>query len=176
MCLCHKRISQLQLGVIKELSNVKRLKISGDTFEELLFPDDLFTSWPMFHKLVRLEVTSKISFSKDKTLLNFLRISPNLETIVFAKGFVAHQSSTDSGWTAAVVPQCMLLRLKSVKFCKFYGHLEEVNAVKTFLKNAGVLQRMIIRFRHSLSTDEQNKVMKKLLKFPRSSAGCIIEI
>ncbi|KAI3831856.1 hypothetical protein MKX03_022228 [Papaver bracteatum] len=44
-----------------------------------------------------------------------------------------------------------------------------LNAVKTFLKNARVLKRMIIKFDSNLSTDEQNKVMKKLLQFPRGS-------
>ncbi|KAI3875207.1 hypothetical protein MKX03_008905 [Papaver bracteatum] len=162
--------------VVKELSNVKRLKISGETFEELLFPDNLLTNWPMFHSLVRLELTSGISFSKHKTLLNILRISPNLKTLVFAQGFVGQQSSTDSGWTPDMVPQCVLLHLKSVKFCEFYGCLEDLNAVKTFLKNARVLKRMIIKFDSDLSTDEQNKVMKKLLKFPRGSPRCKIQV
>ncbi|KAI3941424.1 hypothetical protein MKW92_022234 [Papaver armeniacum] len=157
--------------VLKELSNVKCLKISGETFEELLFPDDLFTNWPMFINLVCLELTSGISFSKHKTLLNFLRISPNLKTLVFAQ-----QSSTDSGWTPDMIPRCVLLHLKSVKFCEFYGCLEDLNAVKTFLKNARVLKRMIIKFDSDLSTDEQNKVMKKLLKFPRGSPRCKIQV
>ncbi|KAI3923928.1 hypothetical protein MKW98_012717 [Papaver atlanticum] len=135
---------------LKELSNVKRLKISGETFQ--------------------------ISFSKDKTLLSFLRISPNLKTIIIAKGFVGHQYSTDSGWTPDMVPQCVLLHLKSVEFCEFYGCLEELNAVKTILKNARVLRRMVIKFPLLFSTDKQNKVMKKLLKFSRSSKSCIIEI
>ncbi|KAI3831852.1 hypothetical protein MKX03_022224 [Papaver bracteatum] len=164
---------------LKELSNVKRLKISGETFQGLFFPDtadDLVTNWPMFHNLVHLEVTSEISFSKDKTLLNFLRISPNLKTIIIAKGFVGQQYSTDSGWTPDMVPQCVLLHLKSVEFCEFYGCLEELNAVKTILKNARVLRRMVIKFPLLFSTDKQNKVMKKLLKFSRSSKSCIIEI
>ncbi|KAI3831857.1 hypothetical protein MKX03_022229 [Papaver bracteatum] len=162
--------------VIKKLSNVKRLKISGGTFEELLFPQDVFTNWPMFYNLVHLEVSSKISFSKDKTLLNFLRISPNLVTLVIVQGFVGQLSNTDSGWRPDMVPQCMLLHLKAVKLCEFYGCLEDLNAVKTFLKNARVLKRMIIKFDSNLSTDEQNRVMKKLLKFPRCSANCIIEV
>ncbi|KAI3931578.1 hypothetical protein MKW92_011180 [Papaver armeniacum] len=149
--------------VLKELSNVKCLKISGVTFEELLFPDDLITNWPKFHNLVRLEVTSGISFSKDKTLLNFLRISPNLQTIVFAGGFFGNQSSTDSGWKAGMVPLCVLLHLKSL------------NAVKTFLKNARVLRRLIIKFSY-LPKDEQNNIMKKLLKFPRGSPSCNIQV
>ncbi|KAI3842676.1 hypothetical protein MKX03_027340 [Papaver bracteatum] len=161
---------------IKKLSNVKRLKISGGTFEELLFPDDVFTNWPMFHNLVYLEVASKISFSEDKTLLNFLRISPNLATIIIAQGFVGHLSSTDGGWTPDMVPQCMLLHLKAVKFFEFYGCLEDLNVVQTFLKYARVLERMIIKFDSNLPTDEQNEVMKKLLKFPRGSTSCIIEV
>ncbi|KAI3831855.1 hypothetical protein MKX03_022227 [Papaver bracteatum] len=150
--------------VLKKLSNVKRLKIFGETFEELLFPDDLFTNWPMFHNLVRLEVTSGIFL--------FLRISPNLKTI----GFVGHRSSTYSGWTPDMVPQCMLLHLKSVKLCGFNGCSENINAVKTILKNARVLRRLIIKFRSNISTGEQIKVMKKLLKFPRGSPRCEIQV
>ncbi|KAI3923926.1 hypothetical protein MKW98_012715 [Papaver atlanticum] len=161
---------------IKKLSNVKRLKISGGTFEELLFPDDLFTNWPMFHNLVYLEVASKISFSEDKTLLNFLRISPNLATIIIAQGFLGHLSSTDGGWTPDMVPQCMLLHLKAVNLFEFYGCLVDLNVVQTFLKYARVLERMIIKFDSNLPTDEQNEVMKKLLKFPRGSTSCIIEV
>ncbi|MCL7037960.1 hypothetical protein MKW94_009988, partial [Papaver nudicaule] len=126
---------------------------------ELLFPDDLFTNWPMFHNLVYLKVTSKITFSMDTTLFNFLRISPNLVRIHIAQGYVKHLSSTDSGSRPDIVPQCMLLHLKL-----------------TFLKNARVLQRMIIKFRSCISTVRQNNVMKKLLKFPRGSNSCTIEV
>ncbi|KAI3842678.1 hypothetical protein MKX03_027342 [Papaver bracteatum] len=161
--------------VLKELCNVKCLKISGETFEELIFPDGPFTNWPTFHNLVRLEVTSGISFSKDKTLLNFLRISPNLITIVFARGFFGNQSSNRSGWKAGMVPQCVLFHLKTVKKFEFDGCLEELNAVKAFLKNARVLRRFIIKFSY-LSKAEQNKVMKKLLKFPRGSPSCEIQV
>ncbi|KAI3931579.1 hypothetical protein MKW92_011181 [Papaver armeniacum] len=167
-----QEIVPITTKVLKELYNIKHLTISGATFKELLFPDDLFTNWPTFHNLVHLEFTSKISFSKNKNLLNFLRISPNLKTIVFAQGFVGDLPSIGSGWTPDMVPQCILLHLKLVKFCEFYGSLEELNAVKTFLKNARVLQKMVIK----LSTNEQNKVMKKLLKYPRGSPSCIIQV
>ncbi|KAI3900958.1 hypothetical protein MKW92_020525 [Papaver armeniacum] len=160
--------------VLEKLSNVKLLKISGKTFEALSFPDNLFTNWPVFHNLVLLEVTSKISFVKDKTFLNFLRITPNLETIVIAKGFVGYLSCTDSG--SAPVPQCMLSHLKSVKFCEFAGFLEELNTVRSFLKNARVLGKMIIKFRSNLSTDKQNKITKQLVKFPIGSSSCVIEV
>ncbi|KAI3831854.1 hypothetical protein MKX03_022226 [Papaver bracteatum] len=150
--------------VLKELCNVKCLKISGETFEELIFPDGPFTNWPTFHNLVRLELTSGISFSKDKTLLNFLRISPNLRTIVFARGFFGNQSSTRSGWKAGMVPQCVLLHLKSL------------NAVKTFLKNAKVLRRLIIKFSYLLKAEQNKGVTKKLLKFPRGSPSCEIQV
>ncbi|KAI3935832.1 hypothetical protein MKX01_033016, partial [Papaver californicum] len=77
---------------------IKILKISGETFEVCFSFTNLCSliivtriskrslgKLAHFHNLVHLEVTSEISFAKDKTMLNFLRISPNLGTIVIAK-------------------------------------------------------------------------------------------
>ncbi|XP_026447635.1 F-box/LRR-repeat protein At2g42720-like isoform X1 [Papaver somniferum] len=163
--------------VLEKLSNVKLLKISGETFEALAFLNHLLTNWPMFHNLVHLEFISEVSFNnKNKTMLNFLRISPNLETIVIASGFLGDLSSTDCGWTPGMVPQCMLLHLKLVKLLEFAGFLEELNTVKSFLKNARVLRRMIIKFFSNLSAVQQNKIMKQLIKIPRGRSNCIMEV
>ncbi|XP_026447638.1 uncharacterized protein LOC113348145 isoform X3 [Papaver somniferum] len=110
--------------VLEKLSNVKLLKISGETFE----------------------------------------------------GFLGDLSSTDCGWTPGMVPQCMLLHLKLVKLLEFAGFLEELNTVKSFLKNARVLRRMIIKFFSNLSAVQQNKIMKQLIKIPRGRSNCIMEV
>ncbi|XP_026451699.1 putative F-box protein At5g40050 [Papaver somniferum] len=139
--------------VLEKLSNVKLLKISGES------------------------ETFEVSFNnKNKTMLNFLRISPNLETIVIAQGFLGDLSSTDCGWTPGMVPHCMLLHLKLVKLFEFAGFLEELNTVKSFLKNARVLRRMIIKFSSNLSAVQQNKIMKQLIKIPRGRSKCIMEV
>ncbi|OVA07777.1 F-box domain [Macleaya cordata] len=122
------------------LSNVKLLKMSGETFKALSFADNLLTNQPTFCNLIHLEVTSKFPCTIDRTLLDFLRFSPNLESLVFAQGFDQCLSNNDDSWKLNLVPQCLLLHLKQVEIREFCGHPGELNMVKLLLKNARVLK------------------------------------
>ncbi|OVA09206.1 F-box domain [Macleaya cordata] len=153
--------------LLENLSNVKHLKMSGGTFEVLSYAVVPLTNLPAFCNLIHLEVSSSLLFTTVRTLIDFLHISPNLESLgCFDDG--------DDGWTLNLVPQCLLLHLKSVEFHQFDGC--ELDVVKLFLKNAGVLQKMTIFSIPALLTNfkKQTEIMRQLLMFPRASTNCVV--
>ncbi|OUZ99936.1 F-box domain [Macleaya cordata] len=158
--------------LIAGLSNVKLLKMSGNTFEALYFAGDLLTYLPKFYNLIRLEVSSQFSCETGRPLLDFLHISPNLESLVFTQGLNGNLSNGDPVWAENLVPECLLLHLKAVEFREFHGKLRELNVIKFFLKNSRILERMTILSSSTLSTIDKNKVVEKLVKFPRGSTSC----
>ncbi|KAI3832419.1 hypothetical protein MKX03_020653 [Papaver bracteatum] len=93
----HREISAKTFVLIKlfeALSNVKILKMSGPSFLVLSQVDILFSDLPVFNNLIHVEVSSQFDYggvqifpalSTSRILFRFLQLSPNLETIAFAK-------------------------------------------------------------------------------------------
>ncbi|KAI3912448.1 hypothetical protein MKW92_026783 [Papaver armeniacum] len=115
-----------------------------------------------------------------KILLNFLHISPNLESVVFVDGFRNNKSTNNDGWSLDLIPQCLLLHLKSVEFRGFFWNEFEKDLIRLFLKNARVLQRVRITIsgRSSLSeySNYKKQVIDEMSLFPRSSDECVIHV
>ena len=72
------------------------------------------------------------------------------------------------------VPPCFLSQLNCIKVYNYTGDKEELSAVKILLKNAVVLDKMIITCSHHFAKDLENlkKVHEQLLKLPRGSKHC----
>ncbi|KAI3844140.1 hypothetical protein MKW92_032034, partial [Papaver armeniacum] len=81
-----------------------------------------------------------------------------------------------------VVPHCFLMNLKSIKFQNFEGQRNELDLVKLFLQNAGVLQTVTIEISsnslvnskkktHTAKDveDFNKKIMRQLTKFKWAS-------
>ncbi|OVA09211.1 F-box domain [Macleaya cordata] len=117
-------VGRRAIKLLEKLTNVKLLKMSGDTFE----------------------------------------------------GFEEYLNNS-GGWKLNLVPQFLLLHLKSVEFKEFYGHRRELLVVKLFLKNAPVLQWMTITSSSFMSENLKNKmeVYDQLLLFPRGSTSCVVK-
>ncbi|KAI3890381.1 hypothetical protein MKX03_028203, partial [Papaver bracteatum] len=143
----------------------------------------LLADLPTFCNLVCLEVNSAFcrrwhpyaSFASCMKILWFLQLSPNLESIVFTKGVLGHLE--DDTWTVNSLPQYSLSNLKSVVIRHFSGHKMELDVVKLFLANAGVLQTMTITTSRYIAKDykKQMQIASVLLKLPRSSTSCVLE-
>ncbi|KAI3885795.1 hypothetical protein MKX03_022170 [Papaver bracteatum] len=179
------RIYAPLIKLYQKLSNVKLLKTSGSSFWGLAAANILIADLPTFCNLVRLEVSSAFwstwdphaSFvSSMKLFLWFLQLSPNIESIDFTKG-VQNDDLEDYDWTVNSLPQYSLPNLKVVVIRDFMGHKVELDMVKFFLANAGVLQTMTIRVSKCLSKDykKQTQIASELLKFPRYSSRCALE-
>ncbi|KAI3881816.1 hypothetical protein MKW92_031419 [Papaver armeniacum] len=167
---------------VKKLSNVKQLKLWDFIFEKLELADVLDTSFPTFNNLITLEV-SFIKTQHVNSLFTFLRFSPNLESLVF--GCVSCQDEVnEDALTLDVVPHCLLMHLKSIKFQDFEGQSKELDLVQLFLQNSRVLQAVIIE--HSSVDSEtrtkkdvedlNKKIMEQLLMYKWASTECVINL
>ncbi|KAI3942145.1 hypothetical protein MKW98_003744 [Papaver atlanticum] len=127
-----------------------------------------------------------------ETLLNFLELSPNLESLIIDQvNFTGNGSGHVS--TFKVVPSCLVVSLKSIEIRKFNGYLE---MVKYVLMHGRVLQMVIIETYYSVDpTDRRynnkrynkknieakrvealNKSLMTILRqTPWASAGCVIK-
>lgn len=149
------------LDLIRGISDVKVLHLSGDCMEALGLYCHLL---PTFHNVTHLEldVNNQIGW---KLLADILDRSPNLVSLYFWRGLLCC-----GGFQ--LVPSCLLLRLKTVKFLAFEGKKYELELVKYLLKNARVLHKLIIGT--DMGKEDELKVSKKLLKFSRRSRKCKI--
>ncbi|KAI3983331.1 hypothetical protein MKX01_013398 [Papaver californicum] len=151
------------IKLFEKLANVKLLKVSGTFFQILSQADILLNNLPAFNNLIHLEVGL---ISVARRFYRFLKLSPNLESIVFAKS-IRFPDEEDDCWS--LDPKCSLPHLKSIKFINFEGSPMELNAIKLFLNYTGFLETVTIVASPELSnhTNEQVNVMKLLLVFPR---------
>ncbi|KAI3890383.1 hypothetical protein MKX03_028205 [Papaver bracteatum] len=127
--ITRKYMLLIYIELFRKLSNVKLLKMSGSSFQGLSAANILFADLPTFGNL----------------------LSPNLESIVFSKG--VHGDLGNDNWTVNSLPQYSLSNLKSVVMQNFIGYERELDVVKFFLANAGVLQTMTITTSQCLSKD-----------------------
>ena len=72
------------------------------------------------------------------------------------------------------MPPCFLSQLNCIKVYDYGGDEEELSAVKILLKNAVVLEELVISCPQHFAKDleRQKKVHEQLLKLPRGSKHC----
>ncbi|RZC68337.1 hypothetical protein C5167_031592 [Papaver somniferum] len=166
-------LGKVFVKLFEKLSSATLLKVCTYSF----LADILLTNLPPFNNLTHLEVRSKLilwSLNVDtvRRFFRFIQILPNLKSIVFGQRIDIPEEEYDECWE--LDPKSSLPRLKSIIFKVFEGQPEELNAVKLFLKYAGVLESLTIEASYWLSTDHQLDVTKLLLTFPRP-ADCVVK-
>ncbi|KAI3881815.1 hypothetical protein MKW92_031418 [Papaver armeniacum] len=172
---------------VKKLSNVKHLKLSGTIFQNLELANALSASFRTFTNLITMEV-SFIKTQQVGSLFTFLQFSPNLESLVFS-GICCRDEVNEDVLTLDVMPHCLLVCLKSIKFQNFKGELEELDLVQLFLQNAKVLQTVSIdissqsfvnseKRQHTAKDveDFNERIMERLLKCKWASVDCVVKL
>lgn len=175
-------------GILRAISNVKRLCLTGYTLRTLLHSEN--TGFPIFHNLVNLELGFD-SWNGPKMLPTLLRASPKLETLSLPEGItcpgeidynVNEDIFFDYQWVPPKeVPECFLSSLKTVEIWKLCGEEEEeLKLVKYLLKNAMVLEKMTIVFHyfpfHDNGMDCFSVKEDALKKYPRGSPSSKLHI
>ncbi|XP_026400638.1 putative F-box/FBD/LRR-repeat protein At2g05300 [Papaver somniferum] len=143
------------LNFLNKLSNVKHLKVTGYIFEDLETANLVSTSLLAFTNLITLEVS-----------------------IIKAEQVLIIDKANKDALTVDVVPHCLLMNLKSIKFQNFEGQRNELDLVKLFLQNAGVLQTVTIEISSNSLVNSKKKthtakdvedfnkqIMRQLTKF-----------
>jgi hypothetical protein len=74
------------------------------------------------------------------------------------------------------LPPCFLSHLKWIKVYDYGGHREELSAMKILLKNAFVLDEIVIFCSQPLSgnLEKQENLYKQLIEIPKGSQNCKI--
>ncbi|XP_065869936.1 putative F-box/LRR-repeat protein At3g18150 [Euphorbia lathyris] len=110
-----------------------------------------------------------------------LRNSPVLEKLSINVTFY-DQDYRDFGenyWSDATVYNCLVSHLKTIKIIGFPKrddkHKVMLNFVQFFLKNAKVLEKLVVQLKDD-GTDFPSKVSQELLSLPRFSQYAIIEL
>ncbi|XP_058219997.1 putative FBD-associated F-box protein At3g50710 [Rhododendron vialii] len=137
-------------GLLRSLSNVKRLSLTASTLKSLRYADHAHL--PTFCNLVHLE----LGLDKENGLLPLpylLESSPKLEVLVFREGITLPGGLTYNcrvrdykyHWIPPQeIPNCLICCLKAIVVHQFCGVEEEMNLLKYLLKNAMVSEKMII--------------------------------
>ncbi|KAI3977437.1 hypothetical protein MKX01_000350, partial [Papaver californicum] len=173
------------------VSYVKHLTVSDYSLKLLSNQDHFFKFLPTFNNLIHLEVMTTASYVDYnrlnlqcwivEILLKFLNISPNLESLIFVDGFCDYESYPSYDWSLDLIPQCLLLHLKSIEFCGCFWNQAEKDLVRLFLKNARVLQTVRIEISgessyFSKKSNYKKEVLKEIALFPRGSADCVLHV
>ncbi|XP_074268522.1 F-box/LRR-repeat protein At2g42730-like [Silene latifolia] len=145
---------RIQLSLVRLVSNVQHLSLLGCFVEYIYFGGESKDQLPMFHNLKTLELGWNSCAARwDKTLLEILACSPNLETPSFPEGFFADLAYIqggvadleNQGWESTeATPLCFQSNLKRIVIQYYYGTTRELNIIKFFLQKASILHELDI--------------------------------
>ncbi|XP_050288642.1 uncharacterized protein LOC126727152 [Quercus robur] len=129
---------------------------------------------PIFNNLEYLVLEEWSVNLNGVALLKILQKSPRLKTMVFSEGISLSSDFERNDRILDPVPPCFLSQLNCIKVYDYEGDEEELSAVKSLLKNAVVLDKMVITCSNHFAKDLKNlkKVHEQLLKLPRGSKHC----
>jgi hypothetical protein len=79
-------------------------------------------------------------------------------------------------WMLDPLPPCFLSHLKWIEVCDFDGESEELSAIKILLKNAVVLDEIVIFCSERLAgnLEKQENLYKQVIEIPKGSQNCKI--
>ncbi|CAB4277312.1 unnamed protein product [Prunus armeniaca] len=159
-----------------EISNVKHLSlvvpVLGDTYIEYQ------CSLPTFNHLNQLEL-NHLECCSWKSLTNMLKITPNLENLLFAvnvKCDAAHdEDELKHKWSPPeLVPVCLSSCLKTICISGFKGGSDEMEMVEYLLEHGQLLNELkVLTF--DMEFDDALEVLMEIILFPRASNTCEIQ-
>ncbi|XP_059438753.1 F-box/LRR-repeat protein At4g14103-like [Corylus avellana] len=169
-------IARFLWNLLIGLSRVELLRLSSDMVKVLSDSPEFLPHMPMFNNLIDLIIVDNEVDIDCTVLLKILQKSPCLQTLNFSKGISLSLNWEEDDMILDPVPACFLSHLKWIKVGRYFGLEKELFAVKILLKNAIVLDKIIITFPFSYTRnfEEHVKVLTQLLELPRRSQNCKI--
>lgn len=125
---------------------------------------------PTFHNLTTLALYS--INSNWHLLAQVLKHCPNLQNLELSQGTYNEKiKGILEKWVDPIfVPKCLSLQLKTCRILNFLGQESELLLARYILKNARVLQTL------KINCNEDLKIQRELLFFPRASPECTVMI
>ncbi|KAI8558057.1 hypothetical protein RHMOL_Rhmol04G0058900 [Rhododendron molle] len=158
------------LGLLSGVVSVRKLSITSATLEYLTLVENPLDLLPTFYNMTHLEL--KLEFYRALplgVLMVLLEKSPKLEFLDFEEGIDSDEDTS----TLGRVPSCFASSLKTVRIAYFDGNGVDMWFIMFLLKNATVLERLML---HCCFPRDQQKLRSRLNKLPRGSKSCVIEL
>ncbi|XP_065859936.1 FBD-associated F-box protein At4g10400-like [Euphorbia lathyris] len=170
----------VNINLLNAISQVRSLVLEKCFMQQLSINDTL----PTFNNLKKMKLHGNFDW---KLLLKILKLTPNLQVLVFPSGLV--ELRTDGldfdrfNWHwhwhwPEFVPECLSMNVKTVEVRNFVGFEEELYFMKYLLECGKVMDKLIIR-RFDFSTTpsikktvEDDKIMLEMLNYERGSTTC----
>ncbi|KAL4628450.1 hypothetical protein ACB092_05G239100 [Castanea dentata] len=172
-----RQIAHRMYMLLTGFSGVKELTLVFCAVELLTYAVEvveLLPHMPIFNNLEYLALEEWSVNLDSVALLKILQNSPRLKTMEFSEGISLSSDYERNDRILDPVPPCFLSQLNCIKVYDYEGDEEELSAVKILLKNAVVLEELVISCSHHFAKDleKQKKVHEQLLKLPRGSKHC----
>ncbi|KAE8077490.1 hypothetical protein FH972_016050 [Carpinus fangiana] len=178
--ICEDVCEQLALRMLNLLIASKNYYVAEFGFSSiskkvLTHAEGHLSQMPMFKNLMNLIIVEMcVDFP---VLVKILQNFPCLQTLNFSGGLCWALPELDNDdWTLDIVPPCFLSHLKLIKVPNYGDYEVELFAVKFLLKNAVVLEELIITVEDYYvgNLEKEVKIYKALLELPRGSPNCKI--
>ncbi|KAM3749357.1 hypothetical protein ACB098_05G178300 [Castanea mollissima] len=172
-----RQIAHRMYMLLTGFTGVKELTLVFCAVELLTYAVEvveLLPHMPIFNNLEYLALEEWSVNLDSVALLKILQNSPRLKTMEFSEGISLSSDYERNDRILDPVPPCFLSQLNCIKVYDYEGDKEELSAVKILLKNAVVLEKLVISCSHHFAKDleKQKKVHEQLLKLPRGSKHC----
>ncbi|XP_059436993.1 F-box/FBD/LRR-repeat protein At5g56420-like [Corylus avellana] len=166
------RMHKLLIGI----SNAKFLTLICDIVEYLKCSAELLLHMPIFNNLISLTWDWNQADLDSVAILKILQKSPCLKILTFISGITLSSDHEKDDWILEPMPPCFLSHLKRIEVGSYDGDEEELYALKILLKNAAVLDEIIITCSEHFAgnLEKLENFYKQLIEFPRGPRNCKI--
>ncbi|XP_040375604.1 uncharacterized protein LOC121053144 [Rosa chinensis] len=170
-----RHVSYRLYKLLREFSSMKIFTTSSSSFKVVQTnASELLAQMPLFSNLATLIFEEKEVNIGCKGLLRMFQNCPSLQTLVCSEGITLSSDDAEDDGVLEPLPPCFLKSLKKIEVHAFLGNQEELDALKVLLKNAMVLEKLIITCSDSFQgrPEKLRDVNNQLADLPRGSSKC----
>ncbi|CAL8145286.1 unnamed protein product [Prunus armeniaca] len=161
--------------LLRGLSSVKELVFSDSNAFEVILGNapELVAQMPLFNDLTTLVLEDSV-YIDNKALLTMLQYCSCLETLVFVEGIGLSSDRVEDDGVLEPLPPCFLSHLKMVEVGDFSGDENELNALEILLKNAMVLENMLLACTTEFQggPEKKTEIAKQLSNLAKGPESC----
>ncbi|XP_060201173.1 putative FBD-associated F-box protein At3g50710 [Lycium barbarum] len=168
-----EELGMLVHKMIKNVPSTSALKLCINSISGLHSVSREVRNFPVtFYNLKSLKLTVTIDVFSMEVMMLLLKHSPNLEVLNLFSDDADGRDENLKPHEPSESFVCFESHLKSIKLAGFKYHDNEMELLRFYLKNAHVLEKLIIVWdRHA---DISEEASEEVLKFPRTSSHVVV--
>ncbi|XP_059306096.1 FBD-associated F-box protein At2g26860-like [Lycium ferocissimum] len=168
-----EELGMLVHKMIKNVPSTSALKLCLLSIWGLCSVSQQLRNFPVtFYNLKSLKLTVTIDVFSMEVMMLLLKHSPNLEVLNLFSDDADGRDETLKMHEPSESFVCFESHLKSIKLAGFKYHDNEMELLRFFLKNARVLEKLIIVWDDP--DDIPEEASEEVLKFPRTSSNVVV--